>query len=913
FVLLGAVPDPQNMPRALGFIAVLAVVGGAAWIAGMPSGRSNEYGAWGLVIGAAGAFVLTFFGNDPPMAVLANSGDLTAPELQSLRTRREIANQFVAEALRQTREPRELNQLMSQYAFNYDRSIDEDTVTAELLHREAERLGLRVPDGAVTDFIRRMTDGKISQEKFKEIRQRLHVSEPELYSILAYELEARMAAKFLYGIDPEERWEAVRSLPPEQFWDLYRRMHVKQRIEVAALPVKEFVDEAAQPTPEQLAELFDKYRNNSPLLTADGQVEEGRPGFEQPRRIRIASLEAVFDEYKPGIAPVTDAEIEQRYQEQYVKPAEEAAARAAARRNQPPIGGQKGPALPSELELQLPDLPAQPPAGTETPAGDKPADEKPAGETPVNPGTEPSPGDAPQSEQPPAADAPKPEETKPAPQEGNSSGGDSPAPTEGATEKKTEQPGLFSLADGIAEESASDAKPNEAASTETPATENKPAETPAAAESAPTSETPAADAKPTGDATTPAEGPGTETPAADAPAATPSETPPETATGTPGTPPAPQSNVPLLDDALKTQIRTALEAERTAVLMRKAIEEAIQFIDDKVAFYVNAPADDPDRITPEHAAELLQAYAAEHKLHYSETPLLSYQELQEQKDEYPVGAADMVDDPSRAPLVNMLFQTSARDTYRPIISENGTTQSWFAAWKTGEQAPYQPKSLDDERVREQVVKAWRQLQAREKAQARAQALVEIARNGGQSLAAALGETTVTGADTGLFIDVKETPEFSWLTMPTAQPFNPFAPRIPRIQAPPGVQDIGEKFMRTESDFMKTVFDDLKPGDVGVAANVDRSEYYVVRIVSRTPTPTDPLYAAFQQRFLREPVFDRDPILLRFGLDEPSAYETLAFGEMSELRPNWLRGPNGLWNRHEAVLTPPEAAAQASEE
>jgi hypothetical protein len=222
FVLLGAVPDPSNMPRALVFIAVLAVIGGAAWIAGMPSGRSNEYGGWGLAMGAIVAAALMFFANQPPLAVLADDGDLSVQDLQNLRTRREIANQFVVEALRATRNSNELNRLVQQYTFNYGGGIDSDVVTAEMLRREANRLGLQVSEPAVTEFIRKATDNKISATAFKEIRTRLHVSEPELYSILADELQARMAAKFLYGMDPE----APLFRPPaaEKYWDLYRRM-----------------------------------------------------------------------------------------------------------------------------------------------------------------------------------------------------------------------------------------------------------------------------------------------------------------------------------------------------------------------------------------------------------------------------------------------------------------------------------------------------------------------------------------------------------------------------------------------------------------------------------------------------------------------------------------------------------------
>ncbi|MBL8867487.1 MAG: hypothetical protein JNK93_18160 [Planctomycetia bacterium] len=929
FVLLGAVPDPSNMPRGLVFIAVLAVIGGAAWIAGMPSGRSNEYGGWGLAIGALVAAGFMMFGDQPPLAVLADTGDLSVEQLQDLRTRREIANQFIVEAVRTTRAPNELDRLVQQYTFNYGGSIDEDAVTSEMLRREAARLGLQISEPAVTEYIRKVTDNKITGASFTDIRTRLHVSEPELYDIISDELQARTAAKFLYGIDPESPLGYSPLMPPEEYWDLYRRMHVRERVEVASLPVKEFIDEAVEPTPEQLAELFDKYKNSEPYLTPDGDFEEGRPGFKQPRRLQVGSVEAVFDDFKAGITPVTDADIEAYYQENYVKPAEEAAARAAeaaARRSQtgtPPAGG---PGLPETLELDLPALPEQP---AQPPTGDTPATETPASETPA---TEPPATEAPASEAPatetPAADTPAAEPAADQPAtEGGATPEANPAPTEtpaetpatpAATEPKpgetsfnesTSDTGLFSVADGepaaeqpaAAEPAAAEAATEpaaaepaaEAPAVEAPATDPatpaaEPAAEPAADTAEPSATTPPEAATPP-EATTPPEG---TTP----PEAT---TPPEGSTPPAGTvPPSPQPNIPLLDDALRATIRSNIEAERTAVLLRKAVEDAANYIEEEVGFHIHVTDDNAPKMTPARAAELLKEYAAKNNLHYSESPLLSYQEMLADEDN-PVGASVVADDPNSRPLPNAVFQTGPRDTFRPIVTENRVTQSWFASWKVGEQPPYEPQSLDDERVRAQVVKTWRELQAREKAKARAEALAEQARASDQSLSVALGETTITGNENGLFLTVTETPEFSWLSSPSAMQSNPFFPEPPRIQDPPGVEGV-------LNDFMKVVFDDLKPGEIGVASNMERNTYYVVKVTTRSPAPGDVQYETFRERFMREPVFQDDPFFAQFGIERPSVYSMLAVRQTLEREPNWARGRQGLWTRHGVTLVGPAA-------
>jgi len=364
--------------------------------------------------------------------------------------------------------------------------------------------------------------------------------------------------------------------------------------------------------------------------------------------------------------------------------------------------------------------------------------------------------------------------------------------------------------------------------------------------------------------------------------------------------------VPLLDDKLRGKIRTQIENARTAELLRKAVDAAAKYIDDNIGFHVHVPEGDAERMSQEAAAALLKTYAAEHNLHYAETPLASYRELQDD-EEHPVGAARAADDPNGRPMADSLFQTGAQDTYRPVLAENDVTQSWFAAWKLAERDPYVPLTLDEERVREQVTKSWRELQAREKAKARAEELVAKASATDQPMTVSLAETPITGQTGGLLLTVSETPEFSWLSTSSALQANPFFPDPPQIHDPPGVEKAGE-------DFMRTVFDELSPGETGTATNIDRSVYYVVRIVSRTPAPTDETQLEqFRERFLREPVFEYDELLARFGIDRPSPYEYLAVGETMRDEPNWIRGPDGLWGRHGAQLVGREAVIAAEME
>jgi hypothetical protein len=200
--------------------------------------------------------------------------------------------------------------------------------------------------------------------------------------------------------------------------------------------------------------------------------------------------------------------------------------------------------------------------------------------------------------------------------------------------------------------------------------------------------------------------------------------------------------------------------------------------------------------------------------------------------------------------------------------------------------------MSDERVREQVVTAWREFQARDKAKARAEELSKLINDTGKPMGELLGEQTVTGKEGEVNITIAETGEFRWLSIPGAPQPNPFSFYPPEIQDPPGVEKAGP-------DFMKSVFSGIDPGQAGVAANFDRSVYYVVRVSERTPLSTDEVaFDDFRKRFLYEPVFEQNDFLAQFGLDPRSVYQRLAVRTMVEYQSDWV---DALWKRHNAEL------------
>lgn len=840
FVICGSISRSNEIPQYLVGVAIAFICGGVAWVIGIPSKKSSETGLMGLIMGVALALLLAFkFG--PPDAVHADTGNISQSEFSALRQRREVANRFVSQAIFRTRDQADMQSVSAEYQFggltppDYNPNSERDIVTTELLRREAEALGLVVPDKAVTDYINAFTDNKMTPTIFKELRQSLGVGEDQLFEFLAEEIQARVAAEFLYDVDFESPNRVATTLTPEQYWEIYRKIWVEQSADVAAIPVQDFVEESAEPPPEALQAMFLEYRGNYPNQTKSGLLEEGRFGFRQPRKVEVAFLEVVFDDVKATIEAPTEQEVDEYYQENYVRPAEERAAAEAAAEAEMENEAEPEPPL---LQLDAPNAPdgSSPPSEPEAPDGETP-------------------------------------ETPPA----DSDAGESASPSE-------EEAGtLESSSEDSSEAPESDESPDTLGARRGPSEETQ---------FVALQQTPAADADRDSDQpadSTPALTDSPETPAADDTSSTTRSTTaeePESATGEgeePAEPTPPEFSAPPLTEALREEIRTQIVRDKTREKMQQIARDAMQAFTD-LAYKMSLPDGDAEHLTAEQFEREVEAYAEAHGLYYGKTPRLTFIELQE-SEEYPVGSA-LVE--GRGSVAQTLSQSNPEDLNRADIAASTVTDSRFVYWKVGDYEAEEPESLDDDGVREQVVEAWRQEQARTSARNRAEELLTLIRGSEGDMEAALAGQTTTGDVDADALVVVPTGEFRWLSDPRAPRPDPFF-SSPQIRDPNGVTNAGP-------DFMDKVFNDLAPGEVGIAANLDRSEYYLVKILERTPWGEEE-EDVFRQEFLAQPIFESFSGF-NLGFDFSSVYQRLGAAEVMRYRHDWVEQ---LWEKHDAKL------------
>lgn len=260
--------------------------GGGAFVWGTRKSKQNEYGTMGAVVGAVLGLVITQFGGRDTTQQSPIAG-LSQREIANLKSRRKAANDILAEIflkshpvpdqfannedMRRFYQAQILGPQLQQIQFSFGNSdAEKDVIFGDLLRREAARLGISVNDDAVSDFIKMVSEGNFTKSMFREIKEKLRFGDHYIYELLRDELAARMAAEMTFP-------RAVTT--PQQRWQDFRKVNVKQSIEATTIPVKDFTKSIPEPTDDQLRAFFQKYSEKAPsfkrgagLLSTDARA-----------------------------------------------------------------------------------------------------------------------------------------------------------------------------------------------------------------------------------------------------------------------------------------------------------------------------------------------------------------------------------------------------------------------------------------------------------------------------------------------------------------------------------------------------------------------------------------------------------------------------------------------------------------
>ncbi len=721
--------------KALTVALFAALCGLGLWYVGSRRGQGSEWALWGAVLGGVAAFL--FVRSTGTESVIQGKGiQVTDSSLRKLAERRVKVNRFVYEAGRVTKAARP--------AQGFGATDDRSMLQFVMGQKEAQRLGVSLTDAAVNRYLKDVTDDKLSKREFTEILRDLGLSEGDLFSYLREELEVRLALGVQtppydswLDFDPQSRqmyYRPMHRATPEEQWQYFCRMNVKESLSVVALPVNAFMTKVEEPSDKDLELFFELAKGKLPGM-------QGEPGFLQPHRVQVAYLSADFDKFESQAVPPTDDDITAYYEQNKD-------ARYRIR------------------EIPENDLPAD---------ATVPENLIPAFPAPEEPSSEDSPSD----------DAPKDGEA--APKDGDTKPKDGDASAAGPTSPIR----LVSLT--VQEEESSETPAKEkAGETETP---DEPSDT-----------------KP--------KLPEMDDEDEDFPVDLPS----------PGGEDKTQVRYRDLDDELRDTIRIQILRDRAYAKMGEAADKAQKMMEDKSFQYQGKDEKEQAALAKEFAV-VLKEYAVNHGLNYVETSLMSELELQNSTNEK-IGAALLAtENPSQFQVMTVLDDLfpqggQAGPSYVPQRADSRIGTQRFAYWKILDVPQHVPE-LKESGVKDQVLTAWKFQKAREMTQRRAQTLLELAKEKPNDLSAALAGQTVTGEPGTAGVVIKETPRFSWLTTESTTPANFFMgdSSNPRLSFIDGVDQQGE-------DFMRTVFEELKVGETGLAMNYPRTVAYLVQVRER---------------------------------------------------------------------------------
>ena len=667
---------------------------------------------------------------------------------------------------------------------------DGSLMSHELLLADAKKMGIHISDKGVNDFLHQISLGKMTTSDFKSALREADLGEGEMFELLKKELAAQLVAELM--------------IPPAYNPPIARGF-------------ERYVQESTRclaQTPYQLWDAFQKLTLKESLQAVAIPVNDFVSKAPEPTDSELAQF---FDRYKfqrwvdearPGFNRPP------RVQLAYLT-----ANLEAFEKGQEPTDGEVSEYYEKNKERYR--VVTEQPASTEGAAAEatktdtikteEPKSENPPAATEAKP-EQPAAGDAeskPKEEVKPNTEPPKEEKPaeKPAdkPADGDKSqcGDDEP-------KKPEAQP-----------EAAKPAAPAEAKPAE-PAAEAKPAE-------------PAAEVKPEAAA---------EAKPADAPKEDPKEAPPANPVvpalnASPETLPGPKFRD--LNDELKLEIREAILRERAFAKISTELDKAYDLM-VKLGLDYDTTMDKSKK--PEKAkaiAEQLREYAQAHKLEYKETPEWTYEELTAE----PIGTS--LDGSGRTPVATEAFTTAGRGEqrlplYAPRRSDSKQQFESFAYWKiaTFPAAVSDPK---DEAVRTRLIAAWKFDQARKLAEDRGKQLLDKVKANKNDMPATLGTEPITGTEGSPVFKIIETEEFSWLTAGQAMPGQSQNPTVSTI---PMIDNVG-------NPFMKTVFEELKDGEVGLVTDDSRSTFYLVKVVNRDLAKDDGGVAKQErhQKFMKE--------------------------------------------------------------
>jgi hypothetical protein len=181
------------------------------------------------------------------------------------------------------------------YFANQPNANNRDLVNFVLWQKKADELGIHLTTEDVNELVAVEFSRKVSEDELRSIRDGLKnrvqgYNQDQLTEALTEEFRVRTAQTAVIG--PAYVRPANRAFDaPYDYFRFFREQTAPARFGVISVPVANYLDRVqGAPTSNELRELFNKGRSQEP------NPAEARPGFKEPRKIKVEWIEVTGKE-----------------------------------------------------------------------------------------------------------------------------------------------------------------------------------------------------------------------------------------------------------------------------------------------------------------------------------------------------------------------------------------------------------------------------------------------------------------------------------------------------------------------------------------------------------------------------------------------------------------------------------------
>jgi hypothetical protein len=234
---------------------------------------------------------------DEVVASTVKFGKLRQSDVGALMRQRQGVLGVLTDALQMSSpNPRMVRQFLEAV---FGPATDEAVVNSWLLARYAEYQGVAVSDQTINNFLKEITQDKVSPLDFQTAFKRSGMSEFHFFNAMRDELLALQLQSMFRA--------SLMATTPAQRWDYFTRVKQQATIEAIAVPAAQYLDRIPDPGDDDLKAFFEEHKTKYP------RPDLPDPAFRVPQKIALQFFKADHDKFA---GTVTDEEIKARFEKE---------------------------------------------------------------------------------------------------------------------------------------------------------------------------------------------------------------------------------------------------------------------------------------------------------------------------------------------------------------------------------------------------------------------------------------------------------------------------------------------------------------------------------------------------------------------------------------------------------------------